>query len=337
MKRKTMVITPKRANLKKCLLGIVLGLFVFFLWQNGLFAKILPVFARLEYSELLSRAVFWQEDSEEERNLWDVFIGYDPTKPDEQLTANIYLDRENLNLTSRSQTVYKEVAEEYYWDSTEALSSWDEMKEKFGQVHLSEEVQVLIYHTHNAETYNPSYGVSKQEGQNGGVVMASDVLTEALERKYGIRTVHNKTLHDYPNWSHSYINSLKTINGLLNSYPTAKVVFDIHRDAGYTSKDPTTAVINGKAACKILLVVGANHDNYQSNLAFAQALEDKAEQLYPGLMKGIHIAQSSRYNQQVHEHSVIVEVGSDLNTQEEANYAMELFADVCASVIKDMG
>ena len=337
MKRKTMVITPKRDSLKLCLLGAFLAMLLFFGWQSGFFSKISPVLERLQYDELLSKAVFWQEDEEDEQDLWDVFLGYNPTKPDEQLVANIYLDRENIDLTSRSQMVYQEVAEEYYWDSTEALSSWEKKKKKFGQVHLSDEVQVLIYHTHNAETYNPTYGVSKQEGQNGGVVTASDVLTEALERKYGIRTVHNKTLHDYPNWSYSYNNSLKTINSLLNSYPTAKVVFDIHRDAGYTSKDPTTVIINGKAACKILLVVGANHDNYQSNLAFAQALEDEAEKLYPGLMKGIHIAQSSRYNQQVHEHSVIVEVGSDLNTQEEANYAMELFADVCAGVMENMG
>ena len=153
---------------------------------------------------------------------------------------------------------------------------------------------------------------------------------------YAIKTVHNKTLHDYPDWSHSYINSLKTAKALLNSYPEAKIIFDVHRDAGYTSKNPTTAVINGKKAAKILLVVGGNHENYQQNLAFAQSLEDEGAKMYPDLIKGIHIAQSARYNQQIHPHDIIVEVGSDLNTQEEANYAMECFADICAAVFKQL-
>ena len=37
---------------------------------------------------------------------------------------------------------------------------------------------------------------------------------------------------------------------------------------------------------------------------------------------------SGRYNQQANGHSVLLEIGSDLNTQEEANYALECFAQV---------
>lgn len=83
--------------------------------------------------------------------------------------------------------------------------------------------------------------------------------------------------------------------------------------------------------------MAGNHENYQQNLAFAQSLEDEGAKMYPDLIKGIHIAQSARYNQQIHPHDIIVEVGSDLNTQEEANYAMECFADICAAVFKQPG
>jgi len=336
MSRRTTVFTLNRKMLMGILIIILMIMGSFGAWQWGIADKISPVLAKVDYHKILKQELSWQKDVDILGQMWDMFLGYDPTKPHEQLTAAIQFDKEEIILAAINAVVYEEVAQEYFWDSSQELSSWDKMKEKFGQVHLSDEVQVLIYHTHNAETYKATYGVSKSEGKNAGVVTAADVLQQALERKYGIRTIHNKTLHDYPNWSHSYVNSLKTVNGLLKAYPTTKIVFDVHRDAGYTSKDATTTVIDGKKAAKILLVVGANHNNYKKNLAFAQSLEDKAEELYPNLIKGIHIAQSSRYNQQAHEHSVIVEVGSDLNTQEEADYTMECFADICAAVLAEM-
>ncbi len=332
--RRTIVITPKRDILKISAVAFLLILFLIFSYNHGYLQKLKPILAAIDPEEVLAEAVPWQE-KKLLAEIWDRLLGYDPTDAGGQIAANLYFGDKD-KLMGVSHIVYREVEEEYYWDSTEAMTNWEEMKEKFGQVHLSDEVGVIIYHTHNAEDYKPSAGASKSEGQNGGVATAADVLCDGLERKYGIKTVHNKTLHDYPDWSHSYINSLKTAKALLNSYPEAKIIFDVHRDAGYTSKNPTTAVINGKKAAKILLVVGGNHENYQQNLAFAQSLEDEGAKMYPDLIKGIHIAQSARYNQQIHPHDIIVEVGSDLNTQEEANYAMECFADICAAVFKQL-
>lgn len=335
VRRKTIVFTPARDILKiVCLTGLMCLVAVLF-YRHGYLNKVEPFLAEVDYREIIKQELPWQKEDKLREKIWRSILGYDPTKANEQIADGLYFGEQSV-LREMTTTVYQEVEQEYYWSDTEAMASWDKMKEKFGQVHLSEEVQVILYHTHNAEDYKPSAGVSKSEGQNGGVATAADALLESLEKKHGIRTIHAKTLHDYPDWSHSYNNSLKTAKALLKSYPTVKIIFDVHRDAGYTSKNPTTTVINGKNAAKILLVVGANHDNYQQNLAFAQALEDKAGKLYPTLFKGIHIAQSARYNQQIHPHALIVEVGSDLNTQEEASYAMECFADVCAEVLKEM-
>ena len=226
--------------------------------------------------------------------------------------------------------------EEAFYAASLIPSGWQHKFEKITGMTVSEEAQVLLYHTHNAETYLPTYGVSKVSGQNGGVVQASVLLQKALQQKYGIRTIHNITLHDYPDWNRSYQNSLATVQQVLKSNPEIKAVLDIHRDAGFTSKAPTTATIHGKQAARIMLVIGANHENWQENLAFAREIEKVCNELYPGLLREkIHIKETGRYNQQVHPRAVLLEIGSDLNTQEEADYALECFAHALYEVIKD--
>lgn len=262
--------------------------------------------------------------------LWNLLTGTIPTNPYYQMISGFPVLQEHAG----KPTMYVTEEEAFYAEAW-VSDSWKHRFEKVKELTLSEEVQVLLYHTHNAETYLPSAGVSKVSGQNGGVVQAAQVFQQALQQNYGIRTIHNTTLHDYPNWNKSYQNSLSSVQQLLKVNPEVQAVFDIHRDAGFTSKAPTTATINGKKAARIMLVIGANHDNWKENLAFAQALEEACDRLYPGLLRDkMHIKETGRYNQQVHPHAVLLEIGSDLNTQEEADYAMECFAQVVYEVLR---
>lgn len=226
--------------------------------------------------------------------------------------------------------------EEAYYASALISDIWKHSFDQVGNLTLSEDVQVVLYHTHNAETYLPDDGVSKVSGQNGGVVDAAKVFQDALQKKYGIRTAHSTTIHDYPDWNRSYQNSLNTAKQLLQAYPETKAVFDIHRDAGFTSKKTTTTIVHGRSAAKIMMVIGCNHDNWQENLAFARRLEAKCNELYPGLLRDqIRIKETGRYNQQIDGHAVLLEIGSDLNTQAEAEYSMECFAHVVYEVLKE--
>lgn len=262
--------------------------------------------------------------------LWQLFTGIIPTDPYYQLVNGIPVlqDRDG-------KTVQYIVEEEVFYASAFVADTWQHKFEKIKGITVSEQTQVLLYHTHNAETYLPSDGVSKVTGQNGGVAQAADLFQKALQQKYGIRTVHNTTLHDYPNWNRAYQNSLATVQQLIKANPDVKAVFDVHRDAGFSSKQPTTTTINGKSAARIMLVIGANHENWKENLAFARQLEAKCDELYPGLLRdNIHIKETGRYNQQAHPRAVLLEIGSDLNTQEEADYAMECFAHVVYEVLK---
>lgn len=75
---------------------------------------------------------------------------------------------------------------------------WHFEMSKLNDLTLTDAVQIILYHTHNAETYLPTDGVSKRAGENAGVSTAADVFQQALEQKYGLRTLHSKVLHDYP-------------------------------------------------------------------------------------------------------------------------------------------
>ena len=266
-------------------------------------------------------------------------VGFDPTDPYQQLEAGMAVltlardDRGDRLVVKPQDSAI--IEEDIYSDMAAMADDWHFEMSKLNDITLTDAVQIILYHTHNAETYLPTDGVSKRAGENAGVSTAADVFQQALEQKYGLRTLHSKVLHDYPDWNRSYINSLATVKTLLAANPDVRAVFDVHRDAGFTSKDPTTVMLNGQAAAKIMIGVGANHEHWKENLAFAQALEDKSNALYPGLVRSIRIVQANRYNQQAHPHSLILEIGSDLNTQEEANYALECFAQVVAEVLQE--
>lgn len=60
-------------------------------------------------------------------------------------------------------------------------------------------------------------------------------------------------------------------------------------------------------------------------------IQNRAEEMYPGLFRELHLS-NSRYNQQVSEGALILEVGATGNTLEEAKYAMEILAEIIDSM-----
>lgn len=221
--------------------------------------------------------------------------------------------------------------EDFYLQIPPELAEWKFDFAEDEPLILNGDPVIFLYNTHNAENYKP--GESKLEGQNAGVVDATRVLKKTLEDKYGLKTIHSETIHDYPDWSRSYIQSLKTVQKNLQVYKTIRVVFDVHRDAGFKTKTTTTVNIKGKNAASILIVVGTEHERWKENLAFAQKLEEKANEIYPGLIRDIRIRNNRRYNQHVHPQALLLEFGCDLNLIDEACYTGELFAHVLQEVI----
>lgn len=195
---------------------------------------------------------------------------------------------------------------------------------------------VAIYNTHTSETYKLSDGVEHLTGKRGGVVKVAESMERALRDNYGINVVRSDKIHD-KEYNASYLKSEKTASSLILRNPELRAVFDVHRDM-YKARKQCVVEINNKEAATILIIVGSDakspHPEWRSNLAFARRLEEKMNEKYPGLCIGVRVHEA-RYHQQLHQGSLLLEIGGVNNSIEEANYSGELFSGVVAEVIME--
>lgn len=196
-------------------------------------------------------------------------------------------------------------------------------------------IEVAIYHTHNAETYIPLQGKSKDEGRNGGISLVGEEIVKTLSQQ-GIRAVQDLTIHDYPDHPTSYIKSKVTAKRLLEEYPGLKVLIDLHRDAGIAKKQ--TVVIGGKESAKLLFIMGNGqripNPHWRENYAFARQIANRLDEKYPGLVKAVRLKDGC-YNQNLSPNALLVEIGSDKNTLDESLIAARCFAEVVAELIQE--
>lgn len=195
---------------------------------------------------------------------------------------------------------------------------------------------VIIYHTHATESYQPAAeGNFHSLAEENTVREVGNVLTAELEAK-GIQVIHDKTINDSPSYNQSYSRSLETIQGLLGSNPTTQIVIDLHRDAaGYSGNVGKTVTIQGKTIAKYNLVIGQGNENVNNLTVFANQVNAKAEELYPGF-GGRIIEKEYKFNQWVSDYHMLLEVGNNENTIQEAKLTGKYFADVLVEVIKEI-
>ena len=197
---------------------------------------------------------------------------------------------------------------------------------------------ILIFHTHTCESYTPSEKYSyKQTGnfrttdRNYSVVRAGRELENYLV-PYGYNVIHDESYHDYPSYSGSYSSSLETVEKILKKNENYDIVLDLHRDAIGDNTYAPTVKIGDEYAAQLMFVIGSNggvdeHKNWQENLKFAVKVQEKANELYPGLFKPI-ILRNSDYNQFVSKAASIIEVGATGNTLEQCLVSMKYLSKV---------
>lgn len=196
--------------------------------------------------------------------------------------------------------------------------------------------QVLIYHTHTTESFEPfvreHYDASfnyRTTDPTKNMVMVGDAIQAELEAA-GIGVIHVTDIHDYPSYNGSYERSRETILPILEQYPTIKVALDIHRDA--ISGDGTAAQpyvnIDGREAAQVMIISGCDDGtlgmpDYIKNFHFACTLQQQLESDYPGLTRPI-LFDYRHYNQDLTTGSLLIEVGSHCNTLSQAQYSGQL-------------
>jgi stage II sporulation protein P len=192
---------------------------------------------------------------------------------------------------------------------------------------------VLIYHTHTTESYNPL----NVKGQNFstnleiGVSKVGEELKKELESKYGIPAIHEMTVHDLPLRDTGYSRSRVTLEKYIKKYPSLKIIIDLHRDGA--DRNVSTAKINGEYYSRIMFVVGKGNKKYAKNIASANAVNTRINELFPGLSRGFTYSTHS-YNQDLSSNVMLMEVGSEESKLEETIRTSKIIARVISDIIK---
>ncbi len=211
--------------------------------------------------------------------------------------------------------------------------------------------QVLIIHTHTTESFmreNRDYytdsDLTRTTDENFNMVRLGNIVANTLNNA-GIVTIHDTTVHDYPEYNNSYSRAATTINSDIKKNPSIKIVIDMHRDAisaNDTDKVKVATEINGKKAAQIMLVMGSqsggvtNFPNWKENLKLALKLQQTIEVMYPSLARSLSLM-SRNYNESLTTGSMLIEIGTDGNTIDEVCYSAELLGNALTNLLNTLG
>ncbi|MGI6773659.1 MAG: stage II sporulation protein P [Clostridiales bacterium] len=254
----------------------------------------------------------------------------------------------NKEFTAKdANTVYKKV---YVKNSTtKQLNIKSELEKGIDlEIKNRQDPCILIYHTHTTESYvlNDTGTFNSAETARSrdaavNMIRIGEEIAKGL-KEAGFNVIHDKTIHDDA-YTGAYARSRQTVQKYLKQYPTIQVTLDIHRDAIHyskTSRAKPTTVIGGKKAAQIMIITGVeegnikNFPNWNSNLRFALKLQERAQDMFEGLMKPIMFS-PRKYNMDMTKYSLLLEMGTDVNTLEEAAYSGRLVGVVLADLLND--
>ena len=213
-----------------------------------------------------------------------------------------------------------------------------------------EEPTVLIYHTHTTETYQlldrdfyPTGNETRTSDEARNMIRVGKAICEQLEEA-GYKVIHVTDIHDNP-YSGAYSRSRKTVEEYLKEYPSIQITLDIHRDAIQRSdgtKIAPTVEIDGKKAAQIMIISGCQEEgngitnlpDWKENLTFALKLQNELESSFPGITRPLYFCARS-YNMNLTHCSLLVEMGSDANTLEEAVYTGKCLGAALTDILKE--
>lgn len=196
----------------------------------------------------------------------------------------------------------------------------------------SSKPEVFIYHTHTSESYAPGPADSSDESKN--VCAVGDELAKELETNFGISVIHDKTMHS-TSYNGSYTRSRETLTKYLNKYGDFKLIIDLHRDS-VLSKNSVTAKLNGEDVAKIMFVMTKKNPHFNKNNEIATQMLDTSKKLFPGLDRGIMYYETGTkyFNQDLSNNAILIEVGANINTTDEAKGSAKYMARLISEYLK---
>ena len=198
--------------------------------------------------------------------------------------------------------------------------------------------QILIYHTHSQE----GYADSVPGDASMTVVGVGDYLTELLTQKYGFSVIHHTGQYDVGDRDHAYAKAGPALEQILAENQSIEVVIDLHRD-GVGDNTRLVTEQNGVQMAQVMFFNGLSRTTktgdieylynpyIADNLAVSFQMQLKAAEYYPGFTRRIYL-KGYRYNMHYCPKTLLIEVGAQTNTLEEAKNAMVPLADLLNKV-----
>lgn len=226
---------------------------------------------------------------------------------------------------------------EYYNFSSETTKVSKE-KSKREVVEENKDYLIYVYNSHQTEEYAANTFLEQEVRPT--VMMASYIMEDVFNNNNYKTLVEERSIKDLLNqndWKYyrSYDASRIYLNDSKEKYQTLKYFIDVHRDS--LKKDKTTVTINGKNYAKIIFLLGLENPNYQENLEFITRINNKIDEKYPNLSKGIYQKEGSGvngvYNQDNSKTTILIEIGGVENTTDEVLNSTLAFTDCFMEVI----
>lgn len=199
---------------------------------------------------------------------------------------------------------------------------------------------ILLYHTHSQEGFADSI-----PGDDSTTIMGvGQHLADILEQQYGYQVLHHLGTYDKEGRDNAYSRSLPEITRLLEENPQIQVVIDLHRDAVADESNRLVMNLDGRPTARFMFFNGISwtrrtgsisylqNDNLSDNLAFSFQMKLKAEEYYPGLTRKNYI-HGYRYNMHLRPRTLLIELGAQNNTLEEAMNACDPIAHLLDLVL----
>lgn len=237
----------------------------------------------------------------------------------------------------------------YIVDSTtsvdRSLFNVKKMLENSYAIKKKAEPQILIFHTHGGSEY-----FSDGQKKEASVVAVGTYLQEILEEKYGYTVIHDTTKYDCINGkldrNKAYNQALEGVKKQMKENPSIQVMIDLHRDGGNT-KERRVTELDGQSAAQFMIFNGLSRNRsgeikylynprLQDNLAFGLQMKLRAMELYPDLTIRNYL-KGYRYNMHLCKRFLLIELGNQNNTVEEARNTMPYLAEILDDVLQGEG
>ena len=221
-----------------------------------------------------------------------------------------------------------------------------------------DEPRVLIYHTHNTEAYRPTAGYEyaasglyRTEDDDRNVIAVGEELCRILNEEYGIKAIHATEQHEKPLITTAYSRSFRTALKYKLLYPSLELFIDLHRDGvAETGYEDDFVIVDGLECARMMFVVGTGSSgksseadpgggskeeaampDFETNYALAAGLTKELLSYNERFMRNIRV-KSGKYNQQVGPKCLLVEVGHNGNTLEQAMNSVKYLAKAIAQI-----